>query len=155
MSLQLVIDIETIDGIFCLKRIEKLYFGERMDKRSREWLKQADYDIDTAEYMFAGGKFFYAVFMCHLSIEKAIKGLYQQRLKEIPPKTHNLVYLLKKIDIKPTETTGKFSVKLNEASVATRYPEDIEKQQGQYTKDAAKKIIAESREALKWIKGQF
>ena len=39
-----------------------------MDKRSREWLKQADYDIDTAEFMFVGGKFFYAVFMCHLSV---------------------------------------------------------------------------------------
>ena len=126
-----------------------------MDKRSREWLKQADYDIDTAEYMFAGGKFFYAVFMCHLSVEKAIKGLYQQRLKEIPPKTHNLVYLLKKIDIRPDETTGKFIVKLNEASIATRYPEDVEKLQDQYTKDVVKNIIVESRKVLEWIKEQF
>lgn len=126
-----------------------------MDKRSREWLKQADYDIDTAEYMFAGGRFFYAVFMCHLSTEKAIKGLYQQRLKETPPKTHNLVYLLKKIDIKPDETTGKFIVKLNEASIATRYPEDVEKLQDQYTKDVVKNIIVESRKVLEWIKEQF
>ena len=126
-----------------------------MDKRSRERLKQADYDIDTAEYMFAGGKFFYAVFMCHLSIEKAIKGLYQQRLKETPPKTHNLVYLMKKIDIRPAETTGKFIVKLNEASVATRYPEDIDILQGQYTKDVVKNILIESRKVLEWIKKQF
>ena len=126
-----------------------------MDKRSREWLKQADYDIDTAEYMFAGGKFFYAVFMCHLSMEKAIKGLYQKRLKETPPKTHNLVYLLKKIDIKPDETTGKFIVKLNEASIATRYPEDVQKLQDQYTKDIVKNIIVESRKTLEWIKEQF
>lgn len=126
-----------------------------MDKRSREWLKQADYDIDMAEYMFAGGKFFYAVFMCHLSVEKAIKGLYQQRLKESPPKTHNLVYLLKKIDIRPDETVGKFIVKLNEASVATRYPEDIDKLQGQYTEDVVKNILVESRKVLEWIKGEF
>ena len=126
-----------------------------MDKRSREWLKQADYDIDTAEFMFAGGKFFYAVFMCHLSVEKAIKGLYQQRLKETPPKTHNLVYLLKKIDIRPAETTGKFIVKLNEASVVTRYPEDIDKIQEQYTNDIVKNIRVESKEVLEWIKGQF
>ncbi len=126
-----------------------------MDERSHEWLKQADYDIDTAEYMFSGGKFFYAVFMCHLSVEKALKGLYQQRLKETPPKTHNLVYLLKKIDLKPSEKTGKFIVKLNEASVATRYPEDIEKLQGQYTIDDVKNILVESRKVLEWIKGQF
>ena len=126
-----------------------------MDKRSHEWLKQADYDIDTAEYMFAGGKFFYAVFMSHLSVEKAIKGLYQKILKETPPKTHNLVYLLKKIDIRPVETVGKFIVKLNEASVATRYPEDIDRLQGQYTKDVVKNILVESREVLEWIKGEF
>jgi len=126
-----------------------------MDKRSCEWLKQADYDIDTAEFMFTGGKFFYAVFMCHLSVEKAIKGLYQRRLKETPPKTHNLVYLLKKIDIRPTETTGRFIVKLNEASVVTRYPEDIDMLQGQYTKDVVKDILVKSKEVLEWIKGQF
>ena len=126
-----------------------------MDERTHEWLKQADYDIDTAEYMFTGGKFFYAVFMCHLSVEKAIKGLYQQRLKETPPKTHNLVYLLKKVNIRPDETVGKFIVKLNEASVATRYPEDIDKLQGQYTKDVVKNILVESRKVLEWIKGKF
>jgi len=126
-----------------------------MDKRSREWLKQADYDIDTAEYMFTGGKFFYAVFMCHLSVEKATKGLYQQRLKETPPKTHNLVYLLKKINIRPPEKVGKFIVKLNEASVVTRYPEDIEKLQQQYTKDVTKNILEESKKVLEWIKKLF
>jgi HEPN domain-containing protein len=126
-----------------------------MDKRSHEWLKQADYDIDTAEYMFAGGKFFYTVFMCHLSVEKAIKGFYQERLKETPPKTHNLVYLLKKIDIRPDEAAGKFIVKLNEASVVTRYPEDIEKLQQQYTKDTTENILEESKKVLEWIKKLF
>lgn len=105
--------------------------------------------------MYNSGKFFYAVFMCHLSIEKAIKALYQEQLKEIPPKTHNLVYLLKKIDIKPTEEAGKFLVKLNEASVATRYPEDIEKLQMQCTKNDVKNMLAESRKVLEWIKAQF
>jgi len=84
-----------------------------------------------------------------------MKGLYQQRLKETPPKTHNLVYLLKKIDIRPAETTGKFIVKLNEASVVTRYPEDIDKLQEQYTKDVVKNILVQSREVVEWIKGQF
>jgi HEPN domain-containing protein len=126
-----------------------------MDKRTGEWLKQADYDIDTAEFMFDGKKFFYAVFMCHLSVEKAMKGLYQERLKETPPKTHNLVYLLKKIDIKPTETIGRFIIKLNEASVVTRYPEDIDKLQSQYTQVVVKDILVKSKDVLQWIKGRF
>ena len=31
--------------------------------------------MDTATYMHEGGRHIYAVFMCHLSIEKALKGL--------------------------------------------------------------------------------
>ena len=67
-----------------------------MSEKYEEWLKQADYDMDTADAMFRSGRYFYAVFMCHLSIEKSLKGLYSKELAEVPPKTHNLLYLLKK-----------------------------------------------------------
>lgn len=40
-----------------------------------EWLKQADYDMETAEIMREKGRNFYAVFMCHQALEKALKGL--------------------------------------------------------------------------------
>jgi HEPN domain-containing protein len=126
-----------------------------MDKKSQEWLKQADYDMDTAEFMFNGGRFFYTVFMCHLSIEKAMKGLYQKRLKETPPRTHNLVYLLNKIGVKPAETIGRFVIKLNEANVVTRYHEDIDKLQKDYTQVVVKDMLIRSKEVLGWIKKQY
>jgi len=126
-----------------------------MDKKSQEWLKQADYDMDTAEFMFNGGRFFYTVFMCHLSIEKAMKGLCQKRLKETPPRTHNLVYLLNKIGVKPAETIGRFVIKLNEANVVTRYPEDIDKLQKDYTQVVVKDMLIRSKEVLGWIKKQY
>ncbi len=126
-----------------------------MNKKSQEWLKQADYDMDTAEFMFNGGRFFYTVFMCHLSIEKAMKGLYQERLKETPPRTHNLVYLLNKIGAKPPEAIGRFVIKLNEANVVTRYPEDIDKLQKDYTQVVVKDMLIRSKEVLGWIKKQY
>lgn len=126
-----------------------------MNEKSQEWLKQADYDIETAEFMFNGGRFFYAVFMCHLCIEKALKGLYQEKVKDIPPKVHNLIYLLNKIGVRPSEEIGKFMVKLNEANVVTRYPEDIDKLQKDYTEGIVSDILKKSKESLKWIKAQF
>lgn len=50
-----------------------------MAKGSEEWFKQAEYDIKTAEAMFTARKYVYVVFMSHLSIEKALKGLYQKK----------------------------------------------------------------------------
>jgi len=126
-----------------------------MRDKPQEWLKQADYDMDTAEFMFAGGRYFYAVFMCHLSIEKASKGLYYKKLKAVPPKTHNLVYLINNIGIKPPEVIGKFIVMLNEAHVATRYPENLEKLQKDYTQAIVKDILSKGKEVLTWIKKQL
>lgn len=64
-----------------------------------EWLRQARYDLDTARYMAEGNRFFYAVFMCHLAIEKALKGVYLSHTGELPPKTHNLIYFLEKLQL--------------------------------------------------------
>lgn len=126
-----------------------------MNDKHEEWLKQADYDMGTADAMFQSGRYFYAVFMCHLSIEKSLKGLYTKVLEEIPPKTHNLIYLLDKIGKKPEQELEKFVIKLNTASVATRYPDDLAKIQAAYTEDITKKMITKSKEVLAWVKTQF
>ena len=120
-----------------------------------EWLAQADYDIDTAEDLLDKKRNFYAVFMCHLSVEKALKGLFWKKLDEIPPKTHDLIYLVKRIGIKPPDDLFKFMVRLNEAHVTTRYPEEIKIVQKDFPKVKVNEIIDKCREVLTWIKEKF
>ena len=78
-----------------------------MEINPDEWFRQAEYDIGTAEYLFNGEKCFYAVFMSHLSIEKALKGIFIKKLKEAPPKTHNLLYIIELIDLTLPENKKK------------------------------------------------
>ena len=104
--------------------------------------------------MFNGGRYFYSVFMCHLAIEKALKGLYQKRLREASSKVHNLVYLLNKIGLRPPELQAKFLIKLNEASVPTRYPETLELLERDYTQGVVEDILFKSKEVLEWIKNR-
>ena len=125
-----------------------------MEKRTEEWFRQSDYDMDTAEYMHQGGRNIYAVFMCHLAVEKALKGLFYEKLRAVPPKTHNLVFLLNKIDLKPPESPGKFIIKLSEASIPTRYPEDLAKVQQAYTESVVQDMLSRAKEVITWIKGQ-
>ncbi len=126
-----------------------------MNDKYKEWLKQADYDMETADAMLSSGRYFYAIFMCHLSIEKALKGLYSKVLADIPPKTHNLLYLLDKIGKYPTPELKKFVVKLNTASVATRYPDDLAKIQEAFTRNITKNMISTSKEVLAWVKTEL
>ena len=121
-------------------------------KNYREWLLQSDYDIATAEAMFSSGRYFYAVFMCHLSIEKCLKGLYSKLLNELPPKTHNLIYLLEKISISPPEEIYNFIYSINAESVATRYPEDLHQLLKDYTRERSMEIINKSKQVLEWLK---
>jgi len=131
------------------------YYKKNMEKRTEEWLQQSDYDMDTAVYMHKGGRHIYAVFMCHLSVEKALKGLYYEKRREIPPKSHNLIYLLNEIGIKPPKEPGRFIVKLSEASIPTRYPENLVKLQQVYSEIVVNDILVNGKELVKWIKGQL
>ena len=126
-----------------------------MLRSPQEWLKQADYDIKTAEIMFDNKRYFYAVFMCHLSIEKALKGIYLDRLKEIPPKTHNLVYLVEKIKLLLPENLYDSVFALNRVSVPTRYPDDIQRMLKDYNEERTKKVIESGKEVLQWLKKQL
>lgn len=111
--------------------------------------------MDTADAMFASGRYFYAVFMCHLSLEKALKGLIAKRLDELPPKTHNLLYLLNMLALQPPSALERFIARLNTASVATRYPDDLAKMQAAYTENVTKELIMKSKEVLEWAKTQL
>jgi len=126
-----------------------------MTKQSSEWFKQADYNMDTAEFMHSGGRHFYSAFMCHLAVEKAMKAFYQEKLSQPPPKTHNLIYLLNKIAMRPDEHMGKMIAKLNEANIATRYPDDIDQLQKNYTEAATRQILDQTQGILEWIKKQL
>lgn len=121
-------------------------------KPPEEWFRQAEYDFETAVAMFETKRYIYAVFMCHLSIEKTLKGLYAKKFKEDPTKVHDLIYLVKKIDLTLPLIHQDFLESLNDLSVPTRYPDEIEKLLKQYKKDRIEKLLNQTKELLQWLK---
>jgi HEPN domain-containing protein len=121
-------------------------------KPPEEWFKQAEYDLETANAMFETGRYIYAVFMCHLSIEKALKGLYAKKFEKDPAKIHNLNYFCEKIGLELPEDIQIFIDKLNSLSVPTRYPDELEKLLQDYRKDLTKNTLDQVKELLLWLK---
>ena len=117
-------------------------------KTVEEWMKQADYDIETAQSMFDTGRYIYTIFMCHLSIEKALKGLFTKVIKEIPPKIHDLLYLIRRIDLELEENEKDIIIELNELSIPTRYPEELNKLIRIYKVEKTKNLLLKSKEVL-------
>lgn len=125
-----------------------------MNDNVREWLKQADYDMKSAEAMYTTKRYLHVVFMCHLSIEKALKGLVERRTGGTPPRTHSLMQLLRMTGTAPPERVHRLLLRLSEVSVPTRYPENIERIRREYTARVAKEIISQGKEVLAWIRAQ-
>ncbi len=123
--------------------------------QSREELDlQAPYDFGTAQAMFRARRHIYAVFMCHLAVEKALKGLWVERLGGTAPKTHSLLSLLKGIGSVPPPSVGTLLARLDQASVTTRYPEKLKALQKHFTAPVVRAILAEGRKALRWVREQ-
>jgi len=120
-------------------------------KPKLEWMKQAKYDFDSARAMFKTGRYIYTIFMCHLTIEKALKGHYAEKLKKDPPKVHNLNYFCQTLKIKLSKDQEIFIDRLNSLSVPTRYPDTLENLLRDYKRAATKVVLDRTKELFIWL----
>ncbi|MBN1446059.1 MAG: HEPN domain-containing protein [Candidatus Omnitrophica bacterium] len=121
-------------------------------KLPEEWLKQSSYDFETAEALFKTGRYIYTVFMCHLAVEKSLKAFYAKMFKKDSSKTHDLIYLVKKVELELPSQHRDFLEDLNGLSVPVRYPEKIANLLKQYKKENIKGLLNKTRELLSWLR---
>jgi HEPN domain-containing protein len=120
-------------------------------KTAGEWILQARYDHDTARILFDHKRYLYAVFFCHLSVEKALKGVWQERFRKIPPKTHNLSFLLSESGVTMPTEFEDFVHGLAQASIPTRYPETLESYRKTFARKDVAEILHRAKEVIRWI----
>ena len=119
-----------------------------------EWFFQSDYDLETAYQMLQSGRNIYCIFMCHLSLEKVLKGLFMKRLNDIPPKLHYLIYFVDKISLTLKDSHLDFLMSLNRMSVITRYPEDLRSMIKLFSQEQTNEIYEQTKSIQQWIKQQ-
>ncbi|MCL2027810.1 MAG: HEPN domain-containing protein [Bacteroidales bacterium] len=116
-----------------------------------EWFFQSDYDLETAYQMFQSGRNVYCIFMCHLSLEKALKGLFIKRRNEFPPKLHDLMYFIKKLELSFEDTHEDFVAWLNRMAIITRYPEDLRNMIKLFSNEQTDSIYRQTKTVQQWI----
>ena len=130
-----------------------------MNEKVEYWIKLADYDIETARAMLNSTRFLYVGFMCHQTIEKALKAVISRDCAEgeIPPKIHDLSKLAVKANIFDimTEEQQDFIEDLNPLNIESRYPEYKDEIAAGLTKENCGELIVKTEELLCWIKEQL
>jgi HEPN domain-containing protein len=123
-----------------------------MRRDTKSFILSSDYDLATAGHMHKSGRYVYVVFMCHMAIEKMLKAIVAEATDKVPPRTHNLLYLIKFADIKIPQDLFDFVAKINNASVVTRYPEDFSKLIESYPEEVVAEYLEYTERVLEWLK---
>jgi HEPN domain-containing protein len=123
-----------------------------MRKDTKNWVDLAEYDLETARYMLATGRYLYVVFLCHLSLEKMLKAHVTENTQAFPAKTHDLISLVKIGKVALPQDLLEFIGRINTASIPTRYPEDLQLAIQEYPETVARDYLAQTEKVLKWLK---
>jgi HEPN domain-containing protein len=119
------------------------------------WEKSAEHDLDTAESLIKEKKFDWALFMGHLVLEKILKAIFIQKKMIFPPKTHNLILLLKENEIPINDEEIDFFEEVNTFNISTRYPDEQFKFYKLCTEEFSLKKFKEIKDKYRWLKGKL
>ena len=119
------------------------------------WLQSAQYDLDTADVMFNGGRWFYVVFMCQQALEKLCKGLYNFYIDDNVPRVHNIPFILTKLEASLSFTVkpevNDFLDSLSSHYLENRYPDFDEPASIHIDKRKATEILEKTKEVFAWL----
>ena len=88
------------------------------------WLKTADQDWKVANHLFEKKDYSYALFFCHLTIEKILKAIFTDKKDKTPPFSHNLVYLSEKAGLELNDENLELLEEISDFNLEARYPDD-------------------------------
>ncbi len=117
-------------------------------KQIEYWINTAKSDLDTAELLIRESRLIHGLFFCHLAIEKGLKAHVVKATGNIPPKSHNLIYLL---DLSNIEFGERFE---NSLGILMKY--QLEGRYPDYNpvipaKDKVFEYLNKTKEMLIWI----
>jgi HEPN domain-containing protein len=125
------------------------------EEKYATWLEYAQYDLDSADAMYKGGRWFYVAFMCQQALEKLCKGLYTFYINDDVPRIHNIGLIAKKLEtalsITISEDVYNLIDTLSGLYLNNRYPDLAKKSGIQIDKTKATALIAQTKEAFSWL----
>lgn len=115
-----------------------------MDKQVQDWRKQAEKDLDTAEYLFEGKRYKEASFFSQQTVEKCLKAVIIKKTGKLF-KIHDLVKLGQLAKLDPPFM--KYCEELTTVYIDARYPDTGE---SEYSKEETKSDIEKAKSVLQW-----
>lgn len=90
------------------------------------WIQQSNDDWEAVFALLEKKKFLQSLFFVHLVIEKICKASWiKDNQSNIPPRTHNLIYIISQTEVELDNTQTEFLLSLNRFQIEGRYPDYV------------------------------
>ena len=123
------------------------------EERIKYWLDIAAGDLDTAEYLFKGGRWLDVAFMCHQVIEKTLKAYWTASRDDDPPYTHSHIKLIEGCGLMPeiNEEMLRFLAMMVPMNIEARYPQYKQNVAATLNQDVCEHILEQTKRLHQWI----
>ena len=119
---------------------------------TQNWIDTAEYDLVPAQHMLATGRYIYVVACCHIALEKMLKAHVTEVTQTIPPKTHDLGYLIRISGLQVPANYLTFIGQIDNARIPTRYPTDLQRVMRSFPEPVVREYLRQTTEILEWLK---
>ena len=116
------------------------------------WLQSAEKSLRVAEDNFRLKHYDWCLFLCHLTLERLLKGLIVKKTDKSPPPIHNLTHLAEqaKLRLNPSQTDD--FVEISSFNVEARYDDIKLSFYKKATKSYTEKWFNKCKEYKQWLK---
>lgn len=120
------------------------------------WIDQSNDDWAAVGTLFNGKKYLQSLFFAHLVIEKICKAIWiKHNVGNVPPGSHNLIYLLSSTEIDLPDDKSEFMLSLNRFQLEGRYPEYLTKIHEICNKQFTSSMLDKTNELRSWLLGKL
>lgn len=125
------------------------------DEHLKYWLSGAEYSLKVARDNFKLKHYSWCLFFCHLTLERALKGLFVKKLNKPPLPIHNLVRLAKqaKLEIPPVRAID--FEEISSFNIEARYDDFKLSFYKNATRVYTEKWLKKCQEYFLWLKNQY
>ncbi|MEK7731014.1 MAG: HEPN domain-containing protein [Planctomycetota bacterium] len=114
----------------------------------RYWRDGSADDLEAARTLLVAGKIRQAGFFVHLAIEKAVKACIVAATLDLPPRSHDLLFLVQRIDIPVTEAQRDFMGRVQLYCLEGRYPTELPPPPAA---EAVAQDLQQAAEMIRWL----
>lgn len=127
----------------------------QLEKTLAYFQESSEKDWKMAQKLFRSKDYGYALFFCHLTLEKLLKAIVVAKTDKAAPYIHNLVQLARLADIKFDANTKNILKEITTFNIAGRYDDEKQAFYKKCTKPFAQKFFNVSGKIFSWLKKDY